>query len=128
MDKQHTVLLVEDDEGLRYAMSAALRKQGFVVNEAAEGKEAVAKIRSDGQNFCCVVLDMIVPNIHGSSILSHIAREIPKLAVVAVTGYPDRVLFSDQSDRHVVKAIFVKPVDPVDVATYLWSRCSREDR
>ncbi len=126
MDKQHTLLLVEDDDGLRYAMTTALKQQGFEVHEAAEGNDAVAKIRSSGDKYCCVVLDMIVPNIHGSSILSHIAREMPKLPVVAVTGYPDRVLFSDQGDRHVVKAIFVKPVDPVDVATYLRSRCSRQ--
>jgi hypothetical protein len=50
----------------------------------------------------------------------------PRLAVIAVTGYPDRVLFADPSDRHVVKAIFPKPVDPVDVAAYIKSRCSRE--
>jgi hypothetical protein len=58
-------------------------------------------------------------------LLTHIARTAPKLAVVAVIGFADRVLFSDPADRHVVKAIFTKPVDPVDVAAYVRSRCAR---
>ena len=74
----------------------------------------------------CVVLDMILPHIHGSSVVTHIARVAPDLPVVAVTGYPDRVLFSDPADRHVVKAIFMKPVDPRGIAAYVAVLCANE--
>jgi DNA-binding NtrC family response regulator len=119
------VLLIEDDEGLRYAMQVALERAGLQVDVAADGREGVHAIDSKPDTYCCVLLDMLLPSIHGSSILTHIARTAPRLAVIAVTGYPDRVLFADPSDRHVVKAIFPKPVDPVDVAAYVKSRCSR---
>lgn len=120
------VLLVEDDEGLRYAMRVALDRVGFAVDEATDGKEAVLSINEAAAAYCCVILDMLLPMVHGSSVLTHIARTAPQLAIVAVTGFPDRVLFADPSDRHVVKAIFTKPVDPVDVAAYVKSRCRQQ--
>ncbi|HEX8617861.1 MAG TPA: response regulator [Thermoanaerobaculia bacterium] len=126
MSKEHKVLLVEDDEGLRYAMQIALERAGLKVDLAVDGREAVQAVNAAGAEYCCVVLDMLLPSIHGSSVVTHIARVAPRLAVVAVTGYPDRVLFADPSDRHVVKVIFAKPIEPTDVAAYVRSRCSRE--
>lgn len=121
------VLIVEDDEGLRYAMDIAFKRASFQTDVAANGRDAVQLVNENGSAYCAVILDMLLPNIHGSSVLTHIARVAPQLPVVAVTGYPDRVLFADPADRHVVKAIFVKPVDPNDVAAYARSRC-REQR
>ncbi len=126
MAKEHRVLLVEDDEGLRYAMQIALERAELKVDVAADGREAVQALNDRSGSYCCVVLDMLLPSIHGSSIVTHIARVAPRLPVVAVTGYPDRVLFADPADRHVVKAIFAKPIEPSDVAAYVRSRCSRE--
>lgn len=127
MDKQHRVLLVEDDEGLRYAMQIGLERAGLEVDAVSDGRVAVQRINQGAQSYCCVILDMLLPSIHGSSVLTHIARVAPRLPIVAVTGYIDRVLFSDPADRHVVKAIFAKPADPADVAAYVRSRCSREE-
>jgi len=126
MAKERRVLLVEDDEGLRYALSIALKRAELIVDEAADGREAVQHINTNAAAYCCVILDMLLPAVHGSSIVTHIARVSPDLPVVAVTGFPDRVLFSDPADRHVVKAIFAKPVEPTDVAAYVKSRCSRD--
>jgi twitching motility two-component system response regulator PilH len=126
MPREHKVLLVEDDEGLRYAMQVALERTGLKVDVAVDGREAVQFINASAAEYCCVVLDMLLPSVHGSSVVTHIARVAPRLAVVAVTGFPDRVLFADPADRHVVKVIFAKPIEPTDVAAYVRSRCSRE--
>ena len=125
MANAQRVLLVEDDEALRYAMRVALERAELQVDEAVDGRQAVQAINGAPDSYCVVLLDMLLPSIHGSSVLSHIARTAPKLPVIAVTGFPDRVLFTEPSDRHVVKAIFTKPVDPADVAAYVRSRCSR---
>jgi two-component system chemotaxis response regulator CheY len=126
MAAEHRVLLVEDDETLRYAMKASLERAGFAVDDAPDGKAAIAKLDA-GASYCGVMLDMLIPNIHGTSVLMHVARTRPRLPIIAVTGYPDRVLFADQAARDMVKAIFVKPVDPADVAAYLRSMCRREE-
>ena len=126
MAKEHRVLLVEDDEGLRYALRVGLERAELQVHAVVDGREAVQAINTNPDQYCCVILDMLLPNIHGSSVVTHIARVAPKLAVVVVSGYPDRVLFADPADRHIVKAIFPKPVEPTDVAAYVRSRCSRD--
>lgn len=126
MDKEQRVLLVEDDEGLRYAVRIALERASLIVDEAVDGREAVQAINESKGKYCAVVLDMLLPGVHGSSVVTHIARVAPHLHVVAVTGFPDRVLFADPADRHVVKAIFAKPIEPADVAAYVKSRCSRD--
>lgn len=127
MANEHRVLLVEDDEGLRYALQVGLERAELTVHPVADGREAVQAINENAGQYCCVILDMLLPHIHGSSVVTHIARVAPKLAVVVVSGFPDRVLFADPADRHVVKAIFPKPVEPTDVAAYVRSRCSREN-
>ena len=119
------VLIVEDDEGLRYAMQHAFERAGFLVDAAADGKAAVLLLNNAATPYVAAILDMVVPEIHGSTLISHIARTSPRLPVIAVTGFADRVLFAEPADRHVVKAIFVKPVEPADVAAFLKSRCSR---
>jgi DNA-binding NtrC family response regulator len=126
MGKQHEVLIAEDDEGLRYAFATAFERRGFKVDAAPSGPEAVALLNADGGKYCAILLDMILPGVHGSSLIAHIARTNPRAHVIAVTGYPDRVLFADQADRHVVKAIFVKPVEADDLASFVESRCGRE--
>jgi DNA-binding NtrC family response regulator len=123
---QPRVLLVEDDEGLRYAMRVALERAGIDVDEATDGKAAIDAINNNPDAYRCVVLDMLLPLVHGSSVLAHVARTAPHIPIVSVTGFPDRVLFADPSHRHVVKAIFTKPVDPVDVAAYVKSRCREQ--
>jgi DNA-binding NtrC family response regulator len=126
MGNEHAVLIAEDDEGLRYALTTAFERAGYRVDAAASGREAVQFINENAAGYCGVLLDMLLPNVHGSSVLAHIARVAPKLPVIAVTGYPDRVLFADPADRHIVKSIFVKPVEPADVVVYMQSRCKRD--
>jgi DNA-binding NtrC family response regulator len=127
MAREHAVLIAEDDEGLRYALATAFQRAGYRVDSAASGREAVQFVNQNAAGYCAVLLDMLLPNVHGSSVLAHIARVAPKVAVIAVTGYPDRVLFADPADRHIVKSIFVKPVEPGDVVSYVQSRCRREE-
>jgi DNA-binding NtrC family response regulator len=111
---------------LRYALRVALERAGIDVDEAIDGKDAVDAINNNADQYCVVILDMLLPMVHGSSVLAHVARTAPRLAIVAVTGFPDRVLFADPSHRHVVKAMFTKPVDPVDVAAYVKTRCREQ--
>lgn len=106
-------------------MRFALERAELAVDEAVDGRQAVQLINDGPDKYCTVVLDMLLPGVHGSSIVAHIARVAPTLHVVAVTGFPDRVLFADPADRHVVKAIFAKPIEPTDVAAYVKSRCNR---
>jgi CheY-like chemotaxis protein len=75
------VLLVDDDEEFREAMDAALRQQGFVIEHAASGREALsvlARSRPDA-----ILLDLMMPVMDGWQFLAALARD-SQLGVGAV--------------------------------------------
>ena len=58
-----SVLVVDDDPGIRTFMSIALRMEGFVVETAADGVEALDKARHSHPD--AIVLDLMMPNMDG---------------------------------------------------------------
>ncbi|HEY6147812.1 MAG TPA: response regulator [Thermoanaerobaculia bacterium] len=63
MIQKKSVLLVEDDADLRFAVVDALREEGYAVTAASNGKEAIDRLRSDTP--CVVLLDMRMPVMNG---------------------------------------------------------------
>lgn len=63
MSQKKSVLLVEDDPDLRFAVVDALREEGYAVTAASNGKEAIDQLRSDTP--CVVLLDMRMPVMNG---------------------------------------------------------------
>jgi two-component system, OmpR family, response regulator len=77
----HTLLVVEDDAGIRTALLEALTAEGFVVELAANGAEAISfmiKSRPD-----LVLLDLMMPHMTGWQLLDEI-RRLPRLADIPV--------------------------------------------
>lgn len=60
----HTVFLIEDEEGLREMMREALELNGYAVVTAGDGQQALAKL-SAIQNLCLVILDLVMPVMNG---------------------------------------------------------------
>jgi CheY-like chemotaxis protein len=81
------VLIVEDDDDIRADLTSILRLKGFAVEEAANGRDALTRLR-DGVPPCLVVLDLMMPVMNGWE-LRGAMREDPVLApipVVVVSG------------------------------------------
>ena len=83
-----TVLVVDDEEPVRKFLAAALRRCGYHVLEAADGREALAVCerteRVDG-----VVLDIVMPVMGGSEFLPEVKRRRPELKVLLTSGYSE---------------------------------------
>jgi CheY-like chemotaxis protein len=56
-----SILLVEDDRFLRKAAEATLRRHGFTVRTAADGEEALQRVRDEAPDL--VLLDLIMPKL-----------------------------------------------------------------
>jgi len=82
-----TMLLVEDEEVLRLAVSKALRKRGFSVLEACDGSEAMDLIRARANDIDVVLLDVTLPGISTREILEEAARIRPGLKVILTSAY-----------------------------------------
>jgi CheY-like chemotaxis protein len=76
------ILLVEDDTDLREALSQILRDEGYEVEGAAHGREALDKLRG-GQRPCVILLDLTMPVMNGWQFRAE-QREDPALSRIPV--------------------------------------------
>lgn len=83
-----TVLLVEDEEGLRGLNARGLRSRGYTVCEASDGVAALELI-DDGQKVDLVVSDVVMPEMDGPTLLKELRRRDPTLKVIFVSGYAE---------------------------------------
>jgi two-component system response regulator PrrA len=67
------ILLVEDDRFLRRAAEASLRQRGFAVTVAADGEEALAKVRAEIPDL--ILLDLLMPKLTGIEVLRALRGE-----------------------------------------------------
>ncbi|MGZ8308294.1 MAG: cell cycle histidine kinase CckA [Rhodoplanes sp.] len=83
-----TVLLVEDEEGLRGLNARGLASRGYTVCEASNGVEAIALIEA-GQRVDLVVSDVVMPEMDGPTLLKELRRRDPTLKIIFVSGYAE---------------------------------------
>ncbi len=83
----HTVLVVEDEAPLRALVSDILREEGYRVEEARDGVQALDALAAPRQDaVCAVVLDMMLPRLDGVSVLRQLRRRRPGVPVVAMSA------------------------------------------
>ena len=82
-----TVLMVEDEETLRVAVSKRLRKRGFSVIEANDGAAAVDLFRANRPDVGVVLLDMTLPGMGGPEVLAELRAIHPDVKVVLTSAY-----------------------------------------
>jgi CheY-like chemotaxis protein len=79
------VLVVDDDNALRDMMVEHLRKKGFLVEDAQDGREAIETLRSCGP-FSVMVTDLMMPGMSGLELLRRAKKLDPILEVIVITA------------------------------------------
>ena len=87
-----TVMVVEDEEGVRTPIVRALRRRGHVVLEAEHGAEALVLYREHGAPIDLLLTDVMMPQMNGRELALALRRELPDMRVLFMTGYSDQVL------------------------------------
>jgi PAS domain S-box-containing protein len=82
-----TILVVEDEQILRSAVSKALRKSGFVVMEATDGSAAIELLRTHEDRIDAVLLDFTLPGISSREVFEETQRMRPELKVIVTSAY-----------------------------------------
>ncbi|HWP26059.1 MAG TPA: PAS domain-containing protein [Xanthobacteraceae bacterium] len=86
---QGTVLLVEDEQGLRGLNARGLASRGYHVLEASNGVEAIEVFdRHDGK-VDLVVSDVVMPGMDGPTLLKELRRRDPNVKIIFVSGYAE---------------------------------------
>src|SRR5215467_10177372 len=79
------VLIVDDEKGMRLALKALLGREGYEVETAGGGEEAIRCI--DHGSFHVVITDLSMNGVSGMQVLEHARRLDPDLAVIMITAY-----------------------------------------
>jgi CheY-like chemotaxis protein len=94
-DNTATILVVEDEEPLREAVSKFLRKKGFSIIEASDGTSAVEILRQHAERVDAILLDMTLPGLPGSKVLQEARCINPATKVVVTTAYSRSTVLPD---------------------------------
>src|ERR1700691_524692 len=86
---QGTILLVEDEEGLRSLNARGLRSRGYSVIEASNGVEALEALEEKNGAVDLVVSDVVMPEMDGPTLLKAMRGRNPDLKIIFVSGYAE---------------------------------------
>lgn len=106
------ILLVDDNPTLRLLLQVRLEHNGYAVETAGDGREALTKVAV--ANYDGVLLDYRMPGIDGLAVLHHIREHHPALPVVMMTG-DTRSPVAHQALAAGAQACLLKPFDRLDL-------------
>ena len=84
------VLIIDDEQGIRFALQRWFARQGWSVLEAADGRDGLTLVRASGDDddsrLDLIVCDLHLPRLSGEELYGHVKRERPEMI--------DRLIFS----------------------------------
>jgi DNA-binding NtrC family response regulator len=102
------ILVADDEENFLRLALRTLKKEGYDVRTAKDGKKALKCVESEP--FDLALLDLQMPGIDGLTTLKEIKRRYPHLKVIMITAYPSPGTQSE-SRRAGACDYLIKPVD-----------------
>jgi two-component system response regulator GlrR len=107
------VLVVDDEADLLEIVSDRLRGEGYRVETARDGLEALERVRALRPG--CIILDLKMPRLGGFEALVELRREAPAAYVIVLTGSPNRPL-AEACRARGADDFLLKPFDPRELS------------
>jgi CheY-like chemotaxis protein len=82
------ILIIDDEEDIRYQMRLLLEGEGYEIEEAGNGREGLALLSGDGK-FDLVVTDVLMPDVDGITVVKQLPDLHPNTKVLAISGGGD---------------------------------------
>jgi len=110
--KKTSILIVDDNEGVRETLSSILEEKGYNTDTAKNGAEAIEKSKIKFYNI--VLLDIKLPDIEGTKLLTEIQETRPKMIKIMITGYAS-LQNTIEALNLGADAYIMKPLNPEDL-------------
>jgi len=94
-----TILLVEDEEGLRALNARGLQSRGYTVIEAGNGIEALQELEKQGGEVDIVVSDVVMPEMDGLALMKELKKRKPDIKIIFVSGYAEDAFDKNLPDQ-----------------------------
>lgn len=89
-----SILVVDDDEELRKALTKVLQLEGYMVTAQPDAVHAIDFIRRQNPRFDLVISDVSMPSMKGTMFLTALKSAYPKLPVILITAFGDWDVYS----------------------------------
>jgi two-component system cell cycle sensor histidine kinase/response regulator CckA len=109
-----TVLLVEDEPGVRHLARDVLSRYGYRVIEAADGAEALRLAEGHAEPIDLLLTDVVMPGMSGAELAARFRALHPGVPVLYASGYADEAVVS-HGVRHEGMPFLQKPFEPDDL-------------
>ena len=87
-----TILVVEDEQGVRELTTKMLKRLGYNVLAAGSGAEALEIARSHTGHIALMVTDVVMPNMSGAQLAAELRHSQPDIKVVFISGYTENAI------------------------------------
>jgi CheY-like chemotaxis protein len=103
-------LIVDDDDPIRIMLATIIERQGFIVDTARDGVEAIQKLQK--QDYDVVLLDLMMPRVDGYDVLRHMRTSKPEQvrSTIVATAVPER-----EVRRHLKDPVFKVHIKPFEL-------------
>jgi DNA-binding NtrC family response regulator len=100
-----SILIVDDDAGVRTMLSTVLNDEGYLVEAVENGKQAVKTCEKS--SFDVALIDIELPDMKGTELLNKLKRIQPKMIRIIITGHPSlesaMKAVNERADGYVLK-------------------------
>jgi DNA-binding NtrC family response regulator len=108
----HTVLIIDDDPKMRELLTSILENAAYIVETASDGKEATKACKKIP--FDVAIIDVELPDMKGTKLLSSLRALQPRMIKIIITGYPSIenavTAVNEKADGYILK-----PFNPDDL-------------
>ena len=112
MSNQARILVIDDDENITKVVAAILRDKGYSVDIVGSGNEAIKKTQKN--HYDLMLIDIRLPDMEGTELLTKIRDTTPKIRKIIITGYPTLsnavTAVNKGADAYVMKPFDVEKV------------------
>ncbi len=114
------VLIVDDEEDLRYVYTRQLRGDGYLLDTAADGEEAIEKIRAS--EYAVILTDMRMPRKDGLAVIAAAREHLPDAEIIVLTGHGSLENALQAFKAGNIFEYLLKPLDDIGVLNTVVAR------
>ncbi len=113
---QKTILVVDDDKSILRTFTRILQKNGYEIDTAETGKEAMEK--AENRQYDLALVDIRLPDMDGTDLLAKLKKPLQNTVKIMITGFPSLETGVKALDEGA-DAYLVKPVKPQELLVLL---------
>ena len=103
-----TILLVDDEQVVRTPVAKFLRRQGYTVREAENGKQGLQLYLENSTEIDLVILDMLMPQMNGADCFREMKKICPEVRAIMISGYT-KYATASELEQEGVRMVLRKP-------------------